>query len=41
MIKNRKFVIVPVSKNKPQAFDYEAKGKEVTYDGQQQIIQLK
>lgn len=41
MIKNRKFVIVPVSKNKPQAFDYEAKGKEVTYNGQQQIIQLK
>jgi alpha-D-xyloside xylohydrolase len=41
MIKNRKFVIVAVSKNKPQAFDYEAKGKEVSYDGHQQIIQLK
>ncbi|PAM91708.1 alpha-xylosidase [Flavobacterium sp. IR1] len=41
MLKNRKFIIVAVSKDKPQAFNYDAKGKEVNYDGKQQIISLK
>ncbi|WP_194768457.1 TIM-barrel domain-containing protein [Tamlana sp. I1] len=41
MLKNRKFIVVPVSKNTPKAFDYNAKGQEVDYDGQQQIIKLK
>ncbi|QSB25642.1 TIM-barrel domain-containing protein [Flavobacterium sp. CLA17] len=41
MIKNRKFVIVAVSKDKPQAFTYDAAGKEISYDGNQQTIKLK
>ncbi|OXA90374.1 TIM-barrel domain-containing protein [Flavobacterium hercynium] len=41
MLKNRKFIIVAVSKDKPQAFNYDAKGKEINYDGKQQIISLK
>lgn len=41
MIKNRKFVIVAVSKDKPQAFTYDADGKEISYDGNQQSVKLK
>lgn len=41
MIQNRKFVIVAVSKDKPQAFTYDATGKEISYDGNQQTVKLK
>jgi alpha-D-xyloside xylohydrolase len=41
MLKNRTFVIVTVSKDKPKAFNYDAEGQSVTYDGHKQIITLK
>ncbi|MCD0464958.1 TIM-barrel domain-containing protein [Flavobacterium sp. ENC] len=41
MIKNRKFVIVAVSKENPKAFTYDAAGKEISYDGNQQTVKLK
>ena len=41
MLKNRTFVIVPVSKDKPKAFNYDADGESVKYDGHKQVITLK
>jgi alpha-D-xyloside xylohydrolase len=41
MLKNRKFVIVPVSKENHKAFVYDAQGQEVNYDGHSQTITLK
>lgn len=41
MIQNRKFVIVAVSKENPKAFTYDATGKEISYDGNQQTVKLK
>ncbi|WP_111307909.1 TIM-barrel domain-containing protein [Confluentibacter sediminis] len=41
MLKNRKFVIVSVSKENPKPFIFDAKGQEVTYNGQKQTIKLK
>lgn len=41
MLKERTFVIVPVSKDKPKPFNFEAEGKTVTYNGSQQVISLK
>lgn len=41
MLKNRSFTIVTVSKNNPQAFKFDAKGKTVKYDGTKQVINLK
>lgn len=41
MIQNRKFVIVAVSKDNPKAFTYDAAGKEISYDGNQQTVKLK
>jgi alpha-D-xyloside xylohydrolase len=40
MLANRTFIIVPVSKDTPKAFDADAKGLEVTYNGQRQTILL-
>jgi hypothetical protein len=40
MLANRTFVIVPVCKDTPKAFDADAKGLEVTYNGQRQTILL-
>ncbi|GET22845.1 TIM-barrel domain-containing protein [Prolixibacter denitrificans] len=40
MLKERTFVIVPVGKEKPKAFDPDVKGIEVNYDGHEQTIQL-
>lgn len=40
MLKERTFVIVPVGKETPKAFDPDAKGIEVNYDGHEQTIQL-
>jgi len=41
MLNNRKFNIVPVSKETSKAFIYDAHGQEVNYDGHQQTIILK
>lgn len=41
MLKNRKFVIVPVSKEKGKAFVYDAPGQVVNYNGKSQTITLK
>ncbi|ALM47869.1 alpha-xylosidase [Flavobacterium psychrophilum] len=41
MLKSRTFEIVTVSKDKPKAFNYDAKGQSVTYDGRRQTITLK
>lgn len=41
MLKSRTFEIVTVSKDKPKAFNYDAKGQSVTYDGRKQTITLK
>ncbi len=41
MLKKRKFVIVAVSKENPKAFDYEAQGNVVNYDGHLQTITVK
>jgi alpha-D-xyloside xylohydrolase len=41
MLKNRKFVIVPVSKENRKAFVYDAQGQEVNYNGKLQTIKLK
>jgi alpha-D-xyloside xylohydrolase len=40
MLKDRKFVIVPVSKGSPQAFQYDRQGKQVSYNGTAQTIPL-
>jgi alpha-D-xyloside xylohydrolase len=40
MLKERTFVIVPVSKNKTQGFKYDVQGQRVSYDGHQQTIKL-
>lgn len=40
MLEHRTFVIVPVSQESPQAFEYEAKGKRVSYDGKEQTVKL-
>lgn len=40
MLKERTFVIVPVSKNKTQGFKYDAQGQRVSYDGHMQTIKL-
>ncbi|MDR7209876.1 alpha-D-xyloside xylohydrolase [Flavobacterium piscis] len=41
MLKNRKFVIVPVSKENRKVFVYDAQGQVVNYDGHLQTITLK
>ena len=41
MLKNRKFVIIAVSKENRKAFVYDAQGQVVNYDGHQQTITLK
>lgn len=41
MLKNRTFVIVTVSKDKPKAFTYDAEGQTVNYDGREQKVTLK
>ncbi|WP_339917160.1 TIM-barrel domain-containing protein [Yeosuana marina] len=41
MLKNRKFVIVTVSKESPKPFVYDVEGQDVYYDGHQQTITLK
>jgi len=40
MLQERTFVIVPVSADKAQGYDPEAKGIEVKYNGQSQTVQL-
>ncbi|WP_435132777.1 TIM-barrel domain-containing protein [Formosa sp. A9] len=40
MLKDRTFVIVTVSKDQPKAFDFDANGKTITYNGTEQTIQL-
>lgn len=40
MPENRKFNIVFVDKNTPRPFDINAKGKEIAYDGKEQIVKL-
>jgi alpha-D-xyloside xylohydrolase len=40
MLKERTFVIVPVSKNKTQGFNDDAQGQHVNYDGHKQTIKL-
>ncbi len=40
MLQSRKFNIVVVDKNKPRAFDPDARGKEVSYNGEKQIVKL-
>ncbi|MCW0484535.1 TIM-barrel domain-containing protein [Gaoshiqia sediminis] len=40
MLKERNFVIVPVSKENPKAFQPDAQGQTVHYDGHQQTIKL-
>lgn len=40
MLKERTFVIVPVSKNKAQGFNYDAQGQHVSYNGHKQTIKL-
>ena len=40
MLKQRTFVIVPVSKDKTKGFKFDAKGKKVSYDGHKQTIKL-
>lgn len=40
MLKDRTFVIVTVSKDQPKAFDFDANGKSITYNGTEQTIQL-
>lgn len=41
MLKNRTFVIVAVSKNKPKPFNYDVDGQSIIYDGGEQKIILK
>ncbi|WP_157514488.1 TIM-barrel domain-containing protein [Mangrovimonas sp. TPBH4] len=41
MLKSRTFVIVPVNKDNPKAFTYDAEGQTVEYNGQAQTINLK
>lgn len=41
MLKNRKFVIIHVSKENTKAFVYDAKGQVINYDGHQQSIKIK
>lgn len=41
MLKNRTFIIVTVSKDKPKAFNYEVEGQDISYDGHEQIVTLK
>ena len=41
MLENRKFVIVPVSKENPKAFTYDAAGQTINYNGSPQTIILK
>ena len=41
MLKNRTFVIVTVSKDRPKAFTYDAEGQTVIYDGREQKVILK
>jgi alpha-D-xyloside xylohydrolase len=40
MLKERTFVIVPVSKDKTQGLTYDAQGQKVSYDGHKQTIKL-
>ncbi len=40
MLKEREFIIVPVSAAKPQAYDPEAKGISVKYNGAKQTVKL-
>ncbi|MDM8159996.1 glycoside hydrolase family 31 protein [Labilibaculum sp. K2S] len=40
MLKERTFIIVPVSKDNAQGFKYDAQGKKVSYDGHEQTIKL-
>lgn len=40
MLKDRTFVIVPVSKENPQAFQYDAPGQQVYYNGSRQTVKL-
>jgi len=40
MLKNRKFIIVPVSKENPKPFIYDAEGQIINYNGNQQTIKL-
>lgn len=40
MLKNRKFIIVTVSKENPKAFSYDAEGKTVIYNGNEITISL-
>lgn len=41
MLKNRTFTIVTVSKDKPKAFNYDADGQNISYDGKEQTVTLK
>lgn len=41
MMKNRIFNIVVVNNNNPKAFQFDAKGKQVKYDGRKQVVSLK
>ncbi|MBC9796630.1 TIM-barrel domain-containing protein [Sinomicrobium weinanense] len=40
MLRDRKFIIVPVSREDPRPFQYTNQGKQVDYDGKQQTIKL-
>jgi len=40
MLKERTFIIVPVDKDKPKGFEYDAQGQQVRYDGHRQTIRL-
>ncbi|MDL2213842.1 DUF5110 domain-containing protein, partial [Bacteroides sp. OttesenSCG-928-N06] len=40
MLKNRVFNVVFVDKNNPKPFDMNAKGKEVAYNGKEEVVKL-
>jgi alpha-D-xyloside xylohydrolase len=41
MLTNRTFIIVTISKDTPKAFNYDAEGQNVTYNGSEQTVVLK
>lgn len=41
MLKDRTFTVIPVSKNHPKPFEFDAKGIYVNYNGETQVISLK
>ncbi len=41
MLKNRTFIVVPVSKEEPKPFQFDAQGMTVNYNGESQVISLK